>query len=155
MTENRVAGGGSPADGRLDVFALPAEKTFRFILLVLVTLAASFFVADWDFFSLGGDNQETQTTLRCGRLVSEIGVAGGTATPILADCTDPIQERSGLAGIAGAVAILGLGGLGCCFAPAVRMRRRRLRPLRDDVPAGALTLAERRCSSAKASESSG
>jgi len=142
MTENRAAGGGSPADGRLDVFALPAETTFRFILLVLVTLAAGFFVADWVFFSLGGDNQETQTTLRCGRLVSEIGAADGTATPILADCTDPIQQRSGLAGIAGAVAILGLGGLGCCIAPAVRMRRRRLRPLRDDVPAVAEAIEE-------------
>ena len=135
MTENRAAGGGSSADGRLDVFALPAETTFRFILLVLVTLAAGFFVANWLFFSLGGDDQETQTALRCGRLVSELGAADGAATPIFADCTDPIQQRSGLAGIAGAVAILGLGGLACCIAPAVRMRRRRLRPLRDDVPA--------------------
>jgi Zn-dependent protease with chaperone function len=135
MTEGRAAGGGNRADGSLDVFALPAETTFRFILLVLVTLAAGFFVANWLFLSLGGGDQETQTTLRCGRLVNELGAADGAATPILADCTDPIQQRSGLAGIAGAVAILGLGGLACCIAPAVRMRRRRLRPLRDDVPA--------------------
>jgi len=135
MTKSTAAGGGNPADGRLDVFALPAETTFRFILLVLVTLAAGFFVANWLFFSLGGDDQETQTTLRCGRLMNELGATDGAAIPILADCTDPIQQRSGLAGIAGAVAILGLGGLACCIAPSVRMRRRRLRPLRDDVPA--------------------
>ncbi len=144
MTASRPSGGESPADGRrLDVFALPAETTFRFILLVLVTLAAGFFVADWLFWSLGGDNQEIQTTLRCGRLVNDLGAGNRLqAAPILAACTDPIQHRSGLAAIAGAVAILGVGGLLCCVAPAIRMRRRRLRPLRGDVPAVAEAVEE-------------
>jgi Zn-dependent protease with chaperone function len=125
------------ATRRLDPFALPAETTLRFVLLVVAAVGTALFAFNWLYFSLADTRNELARYRVC--LEAEqiaLGSSGdiGFANEALQRCLAPRDHRKGRVVAAGTAGVLLLGGAGYLAWPALKRRRRRLRPLRGDVP---------------------
>jgi Zn-dependent protease with chaperone function len=109
---------------RLNPFAFPADTDLRFVLLVVMIVAASTFAFNWMHLRLSGD-EIVRLFEACPDQSSQ-----GTAA-----CFKPNQQAGGVMAIEG-VLVMGAFAIGLYWVmPAWKLRRDRLAPLsREDVP---------------------
>jgi Zn-dependent protease with chaperone function len=128
----------------LNPFALPSETTLRFILLVVAVLGTSLFISNWLYFSVSDGAADLQAQVSCTEAQRALRAAEGPLAggPQLQRCLAPIKHRTGAGILVGTGAMVLLGVLLYLAWPAVKRRRRRLRPLAGDVPQVADAVAQ-------------
>lgn len=134
------------APERLNPFAFPSDTTFRFVLLVVAVLGASFYIWNGVYFTFADNIRDVRTYERCLE-ESRLGVdavaqtaagdldAGARASAAFQDCIAPVERAKAAWILGGTALVMALTVLLYLVFPAWKVRRAGLRPLTaDDAP---------------------
>jgi Zn-dependent protease with chaperone function len=134
-----AAAGPAGTSPRPNPFAFPSQTTFRFALVVGAVLGATLYVWDWLWIVVGSDRDAVvDGALACLALAStDFPLTGdptafGLANDAFRECTQTLYRESSWWMLGGAALVLALGGVLALAWPALKERRQRLEPLRED-----------------------